>query len=130
MKTSLLVSATISQILKIFGVTRKSLIAFLLVTISCSIFAGQMLGGFGAPIYFTKYDQNKINSIKNVHGIDHILISYQSGLPQLQKLAQNIAQNLPGIEVILKPFNFKNNKITQYNLRSVVVVIYFTPGKG
>lgn len=88
--------------------------------------AEQMVGGFGAPIYFTQYDQVKVNSIKKVQGIDHILISFPP-TSKLQHLAREIANNLANYKVIQRPIYLQNTKTTQYNLSSVIVVVYFIP---
>lgn len=95
---------------------------FVLFAISNSSFANQQVGGFGAPIYFTGYDQNQINQIKQVAGINHIQITYP---PQLYSLARRIASQLQPYPIQIKMINLHNTALTQYRTDAVIVVIYF-----
>lgn len=85
----------------------------------------QVIGGFGAPIYFTHYDLTQVTSIANNSNAKTIRISYPH---QLLPLATQIANNIKSkskAKVMLTELNLQDTDLVKYRHDVVVVVLYF-----
>ena len=85
-----------------------------------------MLGGCGAPQFFTTYDQLSVTKISQLQNIGHIDISYP---PQLKLLAFKIKDHLNktfSTRISLHQVDLKDTASTKYRHDVVVVVVCFT----
>ena len=84
--------------------------------------SSQTIGGFGAPIYFTKFNSSEINSINAINTVKMIKIIYPSNL---HNLAVQIANHLKNKNIVFSETNLQNTATVQYRQDAVIVVLYF-----
>ena len=88
--------------------------------------SNQLIGGFGAPIFFTKFDQTQINSINQVKNVKMVKITYPHSL---YKLAKQVANNITLVKstgITLDEVNLQDTTTTKYRHDAVIVVLYFS----
>lgn len=107
----------------------KKIIMLLCTIIACSFInygvAEQLVGGFGAPQFFKKYDKKAVDKIAKTPKITCVQVSYPSQLKSLAYKIKNeiIKQSL--VKVQLKEVNLVDTTTTKYIHDSVVVVVYY-----
>lgn len=98
----------------------------LLIFISNAHADKKLIGGFGAPIFFTQYDQTQIDAINQLKNVRQVKITYPSNL---YKLARQIAKNikLPGNPSLkLDETDLQDTATVKYRHDAVVVILYFS----
>lgn len=84
-----------------------------------------IIGGFGAPQFFTKYDKSAINKIASNPNAKTIKISYP---PQLKSLAKRIDRTIKAkssAKITMEEVNLQDTATVKYRHDAVVVVLYF-----
>jgi hypothetical protein len=87
--------------------------------------ASQLIGGFGAPIYFIKFDQTQINQINQIKKVKMVKLTYPHNL---HHLAQQIAAKITIVkkaQIKLDEVNLPDTATTKYRHDAVVVILYF-----
>lgn len=87
--------------------------------------SNQLIGGFGAPIFFTKLDQTQINTINQVKKVKSVKITYPHNL---YKLATQVASNIKIVDksqITLDEVNVEDTATVKYRHDAIVVVLYF-----
>lgn len=82
-----------------------------------------LVGGCGAPQFFTAYDQSLVTKISQLQNVGSIEISYPH---QLKPLALKLKDNLSKtVKISLQQVDMKDTANTQYRHDAVVVVVCF-----
>lgn len=87
--------------------------------------SNQLIGGFGAPIFFTQFDQLQIDSINNVKNVKNVKINYPHNLYSLAKQVASKITVVKQPQIILDEVNLQDTTTTKYHHDAVIVVLYF-----
>jgi len=80
-----------------------------------------LIGGCGAPQFFTHYDKKAINEIVKNKNLKRIDISYPHGLSNLAKKISNTIKKHAKAQVVVAEFNVEDNDSVSYRHDAVVV---------
>lgn len=104
----------------------KYILGILLCAISYISYANlPLVGGFGAPQFFTSYDKKAIDEIAVTPHAKHIKVTYPK---ELKHLASQIKKELvkkSAVRIETEEQNLVDTPTTQYRHDAVIVVVYF-----
>ena len=91
----------------------------------CSICDAKMVGGFGSPEFFTKYDKQAIDNIAKTSNAKSIRIVYPSQLKPLATKIKDELQKKSPIPIKSEEVSLVDTATVKYRHDAVVVTIGF-----
>jgi hypothetical protein len=85
----------------------------------------KLIGGFGAPIFLTHYDNSQIELIINNKSTKSIKISYPKKLYNLAHKVSTKIQENSSIPLTLQEIDPVDTAATKYRHDAVIIVCYF-----
>ena len=104
---------------------------------SCTSYAEsqeRIIGGFGAPQFFSKYDKQAIDEIAKTPNAKSVRITYPHALKSLalqikhelmKKSEKSKANSVKSLKINIEELNLEDTPTTKYRHDAVVVVVYF-----
>lgn len=91
----------------------------------CSICYANMVGGFGSPEFFTKYDKQAVDNIAKTPNAKSIRIIYPKQLKSLATKIKDQLQKKSAVPIKSEEVNLVDTATVKYRHDAVVVTIGF-----